>query len=278
MREWLEWRAPSLHLGVSRSAVSLVLHERKTRTWRVLGTTSLSQQTGDAFVPTLHDAVQALLLTHAPHRATLDIVIDDRLARLWMTTPPNGATRLSDIEGAATMRFAHLFGEMPEHWQIAGDWQVTHPFCTAALPRALVDTLTVTARACHIPVVGIAPQFVRAWNRWQRQCRIPGWFAAMHDGLLRLGITLGTPMRLHAMYDVPMPPDPDVYWLEQTLSRAAMLTGAAAPTTLHLCGTVPNEGRVTLAALNLHALAASVDLAVYDWQPSELLATGGALV
>ena len=45
-----------------------------------------------------------------------------------------------------------------------------------------------------------------------------------------------------------------------------------------LCGAVPNEGRVTLAALNLHALAASVDLAVYDWQPSDLLATGGALV
>ncbi|VVE79828.1 hypothetical protein [Pandoraea sputorum] len=274
----LEWRAQTLHLGVSRSAVSLVLHERKTRTWRVLGTTSLSQQTGDAFVPALHEAVHAMLVMHAPRRATLDIVIDDRLARLWMTTPPIGATRLSDIEGAATMRFAHLFGEMPEHWQIAGDWQLTHPFCTAALPRALVDTLAVTAHACRIPVLGIAPHFVRAWNRWQRQCRTPGWFALMHDGLLRLGITGGAPTRLDALHEVPMPPDADVYWLAQTLSRTALLTGTEPPTTLHLCGAVPNEGRVTLAALNLHALAASVDLAVYDWQPSDLLATGGALV
>ncbi|MCE4060171.1 hypothetical protein LXM60_08150 [Pandoraea sputorum] len=274
----LDWRAQSLHLGVSHSAVSLVLHERKTRTWRVLGTTSLSQQTGDAFVPALHEAMHALLVTHAPRRATLDIVIDDRLARLWMTTPPIGATRLSDIEGAATMRFAYLFGEMPEHWQIAGDWQVTHPFFTAALPRALVDTLTVMAHACRIPVLGIAPHFVRAWNRWQRQCRTPGWFAVMHDGLLRLGIAEGTLTRLDALHEVPMPPDADVYWLAQTLSRTAMLTGTEPPTTLYLCGTVPNEGRVTLAALNLHALAASADLAVYDWQPSDLLATGGALV
>ncbi|WP_150574764.1 hypothetical protein [Pandoraea aquatica] len=247
----------------------------------MLATTVLSSSAGDAFLPALRDALHEMLVDHAKHakqRATLDIVIDDRLARLWMTTPPTGATRLSDIEGAATMRFAHLFGEMPEHWQIAGDWQVTHPFCTVALPRALVDTLTVTAQACRVPIVGIAPQFVRAWNRWQRHCRTPGWFAVMHDGLLRLGITEGTPVRLHAMHEVPMPPDPDIYWLAQTLSRTAMLTGTAPVTTLHLCGTVPNEGRVTLAALNLHALATPADLAVHDWQPSDLLATGGALV
>ena len=276
----LEWRAQSLHLGVSRDAVSLVLHERRTQTWRVLDTTPLAARidgVDDTFMPVVRDAVHGLLSAHAARRATLNIIVDDRLARLWMTTPPAGAARLSDIEGAAALRFANLFGQTPEHWQIAGDWQVTHPFCTAALPRALVDTLSVTAQACRVPVVGIAPHFVSAWNRWQRRCRTPGWFALMHDNLLRLGMTDGAHMRLRAMHDVPLPDDHDVYWLAQTISRTAMLVGMAPATTLHLCGALPNDDRITLAALQVNALPPCADRASHDWQATEILATGGAL-
>ncbi|ODP34595.1 hypothetical protein [Pandoraea sp. ISTKB] len=285
----LEWRAQSLHLGVSRDAASLVLREhqsQKLQTWRVLGSSSLAAFSGEAYVPALRDAVHDLLSQHAARRATLDIVFDDRLARLWMTTPPAGATRPSDIEGAAMLRFANLFGETPEHWQIAGDWQVTHPFCTAALPRALVDTLIVTAQACRVPVTSIAPQFVSAWNRWQRQCRTPGWFAVMHDDLMRIGITNGSDAhhRLHAIHEVTMPSDRDIYWLAQTLARTAMLMGVTPATTLHLCGTVPNDARVTLAALHVNALASAAMHETskthdgHDWQATDILATGGALV
>ncbi|VVE24738.1 hypothetical protein [Pandoraea anhela] len=283
----LDWRAQSLHLGVSRDAASLVLHERKTQTWRVLGATSLRDFTGDAYVPAVQDAVRELLGAHALRRATLDIVFDDRLARLWMTTPPAGATRLSDIEGAAMLRFANLFGQPPEPWQIAGDWQVARPFCTAALPRALVDTLIVTAQACRIPVTSIAPQFVSAWNRWQRQCRAPGWFAVMHDHLMRIGVigvmggmnaSSGTRRHLQAIHEVTIPATHDVHWLAQALSRTAMLMGVAPTTTLHLCGAVPDDGRVTLAALHLNALSPVAPRDAHDWQATDILATGGALV
>ncbi|MFJ2993694.1 hypothetical protein [Pandoraea sp. NPDC087047] len=278
-----EWRAQSLHLGVSRDAVSLVLHERKTQTWRVLDTAPLtgpSEDAGDAFVAALRDAVHDMLSRHATRRATLDIVVDDRLARLWMTTPPAGATRLSDIEGAAMLRFANLFGETPERWHIAGDWQVSHPFCTVALPRALVDTLSVTAQACRVPVTSLAPQFVSAWNRWQHQYRAPGWFAVMHDSLMRVGITDGAHMRLRAMHDVPVPAEHDRHWLAQTLARTALLTGMAPATTLHLCATVPSDvcaAPVTSVALNVNILTPAADRAAHDWQATEILATGGGL-
>jgi len=264
-------------LGVSRNAISLVLHDRRPAAWRVLGTTPLPQHADDAFAPALRDALHHLLSTHAPQRATLDIVFDDRLACLWMTTPPVGATRLSDIEGAAALRFANLFGEAAAPWRIVGDWQARQPFCTAALPRALIDTLVVTAQACRIPVIGIAPHFVSTWNRWQRQCRTPGWFAVRHENLLRLGITEGAHMRLRAIHEVPVPPVDDMRWLAQTISQTSVLLGVSPATTLHLCGAVPEAGSASATSLNVHTLAPLARRDAADWHASAILATGGGL-
>jgi hypothetical protein len=273
----LEWRTHALHLGVSRDALSLVLHDRRSAAWRVLGTTSLPEHQDEAFMPAVRDAVHHLLSAHAPRRATLDVVFDDRLARLWMTTPPVGATRLSDIQGAAALRFATLFGETAALWKIVGDWQVRHPFCTAALPRAWVDTLVVTAQACQIPVIGIAPHFVSAWNRWQRQCRTPGWFALRHEQRMRLGITHGAHMHLRAMHEISVPPVADMRWLSQTVSQTSVLLGVAPATTLHLSGDMPEAVSAGAASLKVHALAPLAKRHAEDWHASAILATGGAL-
>ena len=135
----------ALRIGVSGSAVSLL----RTSRWRGEPLTLLAEH---AFEPSSvhpHDAIahalRALLDERGLSGWPVSIVLADELVRMWQVTPPQGATRLADIEAAAALRFQSLYGESPGAWKLMADWDVHHAFFAAAVPRTLLAMLEQVA-------------------------------------------------------------------------------------------------------------------------------------
>ncbi|WP_295993251.1 hypothetical protein [Rugamonas sp.] len=278
-------RAPgqSLRLGVSAHAVSLVRVGR----WRWAGAgrtpTLLAEHAFSPAGAAPPDAIAGALremLGRVPGAALagwpLDIVLADELTRLWQVAPPQGATRLSDIEAAAALRFQTLYGESPSAWRLMAEWDSRYPFFAAAAPRALLAALEQVAAEHKLAIVGIAPHFVGAWNRWRGGLKAGAWFGLAHDNLLTLGALQDK--RLRAVRALAVPHGADHYWITQMLTREALLLGLDAPSLLQLCGTVPaawtappsNAAHIACVALEP---APALDA---DWSSIASLARGGS--
>lgn len=237
----------ALRIGVSAQAVSLL----RTSRWRIgSATPPVTVLAEHAFAPSadhLFDAIaqalRALLGELELGGWPVSFVVADDLARLWQVTPPAGATRMADLEAAAALRFHALYGDAPSAWQISADWDAQKPFFAAAMPRALLAELALVAREYKLSVVGIAPHFVTAWNRWCRAIQPAAWFGLVHEQVLTLAVIdaahQGAAHSVRAVRALPVPAGADHQWLAQTLQREALLQNVPAPMLLQVCGSAP---------------------------------------
>lgn len=113
----------------------------------------------------------ALCLQAVPtQRCTLQIVLDDSLARFWKVEPPANTTHFDDLGAAARIRFEALYGLPVSEWLVQGDWNAKAPFLACAVPgnilAALGECLNVP-RYQHTRVIGCTPAFVHSWNQHQ---------------------------------------------------------------------------------------------------------------
>lgn len=167
------------------------------------------------------------------------IVIDDRLTRLFMVTPPQNTTSLRDCRAAAAMRFQELYGEPPGQWQIDADWDARQPFLACALPAALPPLLEQAAQEHGLKLLSVAPQFIAAWNRWHAQLDGAAWFGLAHGDQLSLGVVDNR--RLRAVRHMPVAEGAwqdaqNTRWLSELLQREALRLSLAPPNSLQLCG------------------------------------------
>lgn len=224
----------TLRLGIAADGLALV------RTNRLLGGAPvlLAEQRLDLFAPdALALGLRALFADHAPAGWSMSVVLADELTRLWPVTPPQGATRMGDLEGAATLRFGHLFGASTSEWTIRADWDATKPFLAAAVPVNLLDGLTLAAQEHRFHLVEVSPQFVASLNRWRRARRPKAWFGQVHAGVLSLALHDGK--MLAAVRSSPIPVGADRAWLDAHVAREALRVGVASPERLQVCGAAP---------------------------------------
>jgi hypothetical protein len=229
----------SLRIDASASAVRL---QRISR-WRGDPLTLIAEQ---AIAPSaehpfdaIANALRALLGEQEFGGWPASVVLGDELTRMWRVTPPPGAARLADIEGAAGLRFQALYGEAPSAWQVSADWSTTGPFFAAAVPRALLALLQLVAEEFKLTIVAMEPQFVAHWNRWRRGVKQGAWFGIVHENLLTLGAVESDGRGMRAVRVLPVPNGADHYWLTQTLKREALLLDMGAPQLLQVCGAAP---------------------------------------
>ena len=108
-------------------------------------------------------------------RTALCVTVDDGLVRSFIVTPPSGAQGLRELRATAAARFAVLYGEPPEQWLLAADWQATAPFIACALPRQLYRELDSLARTNGWHLDSLRPALVRVWNRLHLAIPPDGW-------------------------------------------------------------------------------------------------------
>jgi len=115
----------------------------------------------------------ALCLQAVPvQRCTLQIVLDDSLARFWKVEPPVNTAHFEDLCAAARIRFEALYDLPISEWEIQGDWNATEAFLACAVP---VNILAALSECLNVPkhrrtkVIGCTPAFVHSWNQHQPQ-------------------------------------------------------------------------------------------------------------
>ena len=269
----------SLRLGVSGHAVSLLRVSR----WRGEPVTLLAEHAFSPADEPLFDCIGRALremFSEMDKQALagwpVSIVLADELTRLWQVTPPQGATRLSDIEAAAALHFQSLYGETPSAWRVTAEWDARQPFFAAAVPRALLAMLESVAADHQLAIVDIVPHFVTAWNRWRGALKTGAWFGLAHDNLLTLGAVQGK--RLRAVRALPIPHGADHYWITQTLTREALLLDLEVPQLLQLCGAVPAAwAKPVLNASHIACSAFDQQPVGADWSSAASLARGSAV-
>jgi hypothetical protein len=280
----------ALHLGVSRSALSLVRTGRwPRRTVAVLAEQPVDEVAG-GFEPGFALALERLLAGGVYAGWPLNIAVDDEFVRMWPVTPPQGVSRLADIEAAAALRFQVLYGETAAGWKLTADWNSARPFLAAAMPLPLLQAFELGAARNKLAIVGVAPHFINTWNRWQGALRPGAWLGVVHNGLLTLGmVDARQRRRVCAVRAIPLPVKPEQaaghapgkphfqahYWLGQTVAREALLLGLEPPAYLQLCGQVPagwhqaekevQPGQLRCMVLDLAANGAGPALSAAGW-------------
>jgi hypothetical protein len=227
----------SLRIGVSNEALTLLRLSR----WRGEAVTVLAE------LPlTAHDiasserllvAARQLIAGSACAGMSATIVLADDLVRLWQVRPPQGATRMADVEAAAGLRFQSLYGEPLTDWKMVADWDARAPFFACAIPRAMLAVFEQLARDEKLTIVDIAPQCIHAWNRWHGAVKPGAWFALAHGSMLTLGACDGK--RLGAVRSLPLAPAGDLAWLQAQVEREALRLDVPVPSLVQACGQVP---------------------------------------
>ena len=241
----------SLRLGVAADGLALL----RVSGWPRTGAEVLALQPVEAGAPdALAAGLRALLKEADPRGWPLTVVLADDLVRLWQVPPPQGATRLADLQAAAALRHQHLFGAPPHDWRISADWDAARPFLAAAAPEALLALFEALAREHRFYLVEVAPQFVAAMNAWRRARRPGAWFGLVHGGVLSLAAYEGG--ALAAVRTAVIPPGADRDWLEAHVAREALRVGVGRPERLQLCGAAPagwasSAGRLKFACILL---------------------------
>jgi hypothetical protein len=227
----------SLRIGIGRDSLCLIRVSR----WHGPRLSVLAEQDFDAqdsdmaqrLEPQLQQMLSDIDCAHLP----TTVVLADDLVRLWQVTPPQGSSRIADIQAAAALRFQSLFGETLSGWQMSADWDASQAFFAAALPASLTAVLNRQAQQHQLALVEIAPQFILAWNRWHAALKPGAWFALYHENLLTLGVPDG--QKLSAIRNILVPPSADQAWLQTHLGREALLLNIPVPTHLQMCVSLP---------------------------------------
>lgn len=173
-------------------------------------------------------------------RCTATIVLADEWTRLFMVTPPTNTERMRDCHAAVALRFQLLYGETPRGWSVQADWDAGHPFLACALPQTLCEAILHSCAEHAVSVVSMVPQFIGAWNRWHRHLGAATWFGIVHAGSLMLAAIEGGRLAEIRRLTVPQQALHRHAWLSDQVSREALRLGLHMPSSLRLCGDVPD--------------------------------------
>lgn len=258
----------SLRLGIAADGLALL----RVSGWPRAGVEVLALQAVEAGAPdALANGLRALLAQVPARGWPLTVVLADDLVRLWQVPPPQGATRMGDLQAAAALRHQHLFGAPPHAWRISADWDAARPFLAAAAPEALLALLEALAREQRFHLVEVAPQFVAAMNAWRRERRPGAWFGLVHGGVLSLAAYDGA--ALAAVRTAVIPDGADRDWLEAHVAREALRVGVGRPERLQLCGAAPGGWASSAGRLKFACTLLEDDSA--DWPLHVRLARTG---
>ena len=264
-----------LRIGVSAHAVTLVKTSRFGKAGpQVLGELVLGNA-GQSGFDAIAAAVRQLLADAGCAKWTATIVLADELARIWQVSPPAGAARLADLEGAAALRFQSLYGESASGWKLAGGWDAARPFIACALPRPLLSMLGQAAAGQHVTLVEIVPQFVAGWNRWRDELKPGAWYGLVQHNVLTLGAIEDGQVR--AVRASALPEGAGVEWLAQHVVREALRLNLPAPQRLQLSGQVNPAWNNSSGAFACSLLAPVADKSLALLSPSARLAVTGLL-
>ena len=227
----------ALRIGVASHGVALL----KTSRWTGAPASVLAHHpfsaAAQAGAEATAQALRQLLADESYAGWPVTVVLADELVRLWQVTPPQGSTRLADLEGAAALRFQALYGEPAATWAFAAGWDPVQPFLAAAMPRALLAVLEQAAAEHQFTLVEIVPQFVAALNQWRGALKAGAWFGLVHEGVLTVA-ALGEGGEC-AVRAAALPDGADAGWLAAHLAREALRLNLPAPERLCLSGDVP---------------------------------------
>lgn len=227
----------TLRIGVAPGALALAVCGRFSGKAPAI----VAELALDAAGPGAADAIGAglrqLLADAGCSHWPATVVLADELARLWQVTPPHNAARLADLEGAAALRFQALYGEPASGWKISAGWDAAHPFLAGAVPRQLLTVLEQVAAERHLKLVGIVPQFVAGFNRWQGALKPGAWYGQVQGSVLTLGALDGG--RLQAVRAAALPEGADRAWLTRHVAREALRLNLAVPARLQVAGSAP---------------------------------------
>jgi hypothetical protein len=228
----------SLHIGLSKNAVGLL----RTWNWPRRRSELLIERTLDASSQqAIANGLRAALVDANCSRMTATVVLADDLTRLFMVTPPNNAERLRDCHAAAAMRFQSLYGEPPHDWKIDADWDARHPFLACAVSRSLLAALQQMSADSRLTLIGIVPQFIAAWNRWQRRKADGAWYGTMHGDTVTLGVIAAHRLTDIRRMTVPADAHHDEGWLSDQVTREALRLALPLPSRIHLAGSAPDR-------------------------------------
>jgi hypothetical protein len=237
----LERFTHTLRIGVAADSLALVQARRSLLpasrpALRLLAEARFDPAEGGA---ALGNGLRRLLADAPAAGHAVTVVLADDWARLWQVAPPGGASRMADLQAAAALRFQALFGAPAAGWQISADWDVDRAFLAAALPATLLAGLKQFGAEQRIHLVGIVPQFVAALNGWRKQRRPGAWFGMVHGAVLTLAVF--DKGACAAVRTAVIPPAADGAWLAAHIRREALLTGAAEPVLVQVCGAAPRS-------------------------------------
>lgn len=226
----------ALRIGVSPQGLALV----KTSRWQGAPLEVLAEHQfagGPPGFEAIGAGVRQLLGEAGAGKWPLTVVLADELARLWQVTPPEGSTRLADLEAAAALRFQTLYGESAAGWKVTGGWDASRPFLAAGMPRHLLSLLEHAAGEQQATLVEVVPQFIAAFNRWCAELRPGAWFGLVQADVLSVGALSGA--GLQAVRSVALPQGANLEWLGQHVAREALRLNLEAPARMYVAGHAP---------------------------------------
>lgn len=183
----------------------------------------------------------------AGEKRSVHVTISDALARYFMVKPARNTATLRDCKDMARMRFEQLYGETESDWVIQAEWQAQQAFLACALPQSLLSDMTNMTNEHRITFMSIAPQFVRAWNRWHTQITHGDWFAVIDKNTLSLACIDHDSLcdlRVIAFTENDMK-QPD--WLMLQIHQQALRQALVLPIRLSYSGSMPYKWHASSA-------------------------------
>jgi len=233
----------ALRIGVSSAGLALV----KTSRWHGAPLTVLAEHAlAGAGPQAIALGLRRLLEGGEYARWPVSFVLADELARIWQVTPPQGSSRLADLQGAAALRFQTLYGEPVSGWAVSASWDAGKPFLAAALARPLLDVLEQCALEHKLKVVEIVPQFVAGFNQWRRALNHGSWYGNLHERVLTIVALDGG--SIGAVRACALPDGAGAGWLGAHVAREALRLNLPLPERMQLSGQVPPAWNNSTAA------------------------------
>ncbi|MCA1323581.1 hypothetical protein [Herbaspirillum sp. alder98] len=225
----------ALRIGLSKSGVTVLQVSR----WRKPRVQVLKEAELVGPIDTAEQlklALDAVLAGIDVRSRWVSIVLADEWAHYFSVASPANVTRLEDCKAVADLRFRRLYDLDPAQWKIEATWSASHNFLACALPRWLIETLLACGRQHGFHLTGIVPQFVGAWNQWHKRIAADSWFGLVHQNRITLCALQGKrPVDVDTLFASAHDAQ-NSSWLEEQLTRNALVQGREMPTRLYLCG------------------------------------------
>jgi hypothetical protein len=166
----------------------------------------------------------------------VEVVLDDRLARYFVVSAPEGIASLAELHSVATVRLGELFGVDPLIYELAADWRVRGPFLCCAVPRTVKQALQDAAALARASLASLVPLFLRVANSASAARRHTGWIVVRANGWVTAANLERGDLRLirSGALDALRP-------LEPWLAQLALTCGQAVATPLVLDADQPHK-------------------------------------